>query len=329
MLNVALDPARSAAVRSMALRLIPNQTAALSVPVLAGIANENDINAALNEVVTQILASRSDEPAQAELRRIASSPQSAMAVKLEALAGLIHSAAKPETRAVLNAALQSGQSPLVREALRSLRGRLEAGDVEFVVKQIAAAPTAAEELSEQLLLAARSTPTAGLADLIISKLPARRSAEPPPGTDAALLNNGDPAAGRRLLFHPSGPLCATCHSVEGRGGAVGPDLSNMSKLTPTQLLESIREPSKEIAPAFTTFHLTLRDGRDVYGIDLFQDDKSAVTLRDATGATARYKNSDIVTREPMPVSMMPPGLTALMTAQELRDVIAFLHESPQ
>ncbi|MDB6175449.1 MAG: Cytochrome c [Chthoniobacteraceae bacterium] len=326
MVNVALDPARSPAVRSMALRLIPNGTAALSMPLLAGIM-KNDGPSVLSEAVTRILASRSDEPAQAELRRIAASTQAAITVKLEALAGLVHSVGNPETRAVLNAALQSGQSPLIREALRSLRGRLEASEVEFVLKQIAADPGAAEELGEQLLFAARATPLAGLADSVTAKLPAHIPAAPE--TDAAFLGKGDPAAGRRLIFHPSGPLCSACHSVEGRGGAVGPDLSDMSKLTPTQLLESIREPSKEIAPAFTTFHLTLRDGREAYGIDLFQDDKSAVTLRDATGATAKYKNSDIVTREPLPVSMMPPGLGALMTTQELRDVIAFLHESRQ
>src|SRR5207249_3576391 len=35
---------------------------------------------------------------------------------------------------------------------------------------------------------------------------------------------GDPAAGEAVFFGAGG--CATCHEVHGRGGIVGPDLSN-------------------------------------------------------------------------------------------------------
>ena len=136
----------------------------------------------------------------------------------------------------------------------------------------------------------------------------------------------DPDAGRRLFFHPNGPLCATCHQIEGRGYAIGPDLTSVWRNKPEQLIEAIREPSKEIAPAFAQWHVKLRDGREVLGIDQFVDSKSDFTLRDATGALAKYKFADVVEREPSPVSMMPPGLTDRLTPQEFADLVAYLRQ---
>ena len=46
---------------------------------------------------------------------------------------------------------------------------------------------------------------------------------------------------------------------------------------------AIREPSKDIAPAFTQWLLQLKDGRAVNGIDAFEDNKSQTLLIDAAG----------------------------------------------
>ncbi|MGV3534118.1 MAG: PVC-type heme-binding CxxCH protein [Chthoniobacteraceae bacterium] len=137
---------------------------------------------------------------------------------------------------------------------------------------------------------------------------------------------GDPAAGRRIFFHQFGPRCYTCHAVEGRGGTVGPDLTQLGSFTEEQLLEAIRNPSKDVAPAYTQWHLKLRDGREVLGIDQFEDNKSQLTLVDAAGAKAKYKFADLLSREPLDISLMPPGLDAALSPQELRDLIAYLRQ---
>jgi putative membrane-bound dehydrogenase-like protein len=143
---------------------------------------------------------------------------------------------------------------------------------------------------------------------------------------ALLALEGNPAAGRRLFFHPNGPRCYTCHTVEGRGTTIGPDLTQMGRFTPEQILEAIREPSKEIAPVYAQWHITMNDGQEAFGIDLFEDNKTTVSLLDATGRKAKYKIVDMVSREVLPISMMPPGLDATLTAQETRDLIEFLRE---
>ena len=69
-------------------------------------------------------------------------------------------------------------------------------------------------------------PFAGLtrhADLAARQLYSQ-PAGPGSGAGADGADGGDAAAGEALFFGRAG--CATCHEVNGRGGVVGPDLSN-------------------------------------------------------------------------------------------------------
>ena len=93
------------------------------------------------------------------------------------------------------------------------------------------------------------------------------------------------------------------------------------------MLEAIREPSEDIAPIYINWGVKLRDGREGNGIDLFIDNKSAFTLVDATGKQTQYKFAEVVSREPLPVSLMPPGLLDRLSESEVADLLAFLRES--
>jgi putative membrane-bound dehydrogenase-like protein len=261
--DIALDRKRKPELRALALRLLPVQHPALTLDALRALIAEPPLSAE----AAHILASRSDEPAQAEMRKLASDP--ATPVRAEALAGLVHSAGSPETRDLLQKAAASDYPIARREASRSL-------------------------------------------------------GQPLPATEASFWP--DPAAGRRLFFHPRGPLCATCHQIEGRGRAIGPDLTGVWRMSEEQLLEAIREPSKAIAPAFVQWHIKLRDGREATGIDQFIDNKSDFTLLDAAGTLTRFRFADVVEREPLPISLMPPGLIDGLTPQERSDLIAYLRE---
>src|SRR5919107_1632323 len=60
------------------------------------------------------------------------------------------------------------------------------------------------------------------------------------GSDPAAALPGDATAGEALFFGRAG--CASCHEVNGRGGVVGPDLSNAGRLTAPVLRQKIAEP---------------------------------------------------------------------------------------
>jgi putative heme-binding domain-containing protein len=116
--------------------------------------------------------------------------------------------------------------------------------------------------------------------------------------------------------------CIKCHSINHEGGNAGPDLAGVAKrLTPEKMLESVITPSAVVVPGFGLATVTLKDGSNVAGSLLKNDDKGAlVKLADGKEVTIAKDQIDKVTP---PVSPMPP-MGAVLTPTEIRDVIAFL-----
>jgi len=61
------------------------------------------------------------------------------------------------------------------------------------------------------------------------------------------MNSGGNADRGKIIFESANAQCAVCHKVHGKGGEVGPDLSQIGgKFDRTHLIESILDPSAEI-----------------------------------------------------------------------------------
>ena len=79
-------------------------------------------------------------------------------------------------------------------------------------------------------------------------------------TDAALdadreapeLKGGDWTRGREIFFNEKN-LCVKCHQVRGRGGRIGPDLSNLIHRDYVSVLRDIHSPSAAINPDYITY----------------------------------------------------------------------------
>jgi len=142
---------------------------------------------------------------------------------------------------------------------------------------------------------------------------------------AALARAGDAEVGRRIFFQPQGIGCAKCHRVEGRGGQVGPDLSHLPpNMSLQRLVESIVEPSKEIAPQYTSWLAVTEDGRQISGLLLRRNAQNDVTLLDPEGRTHQLSGKQIEEFVSQAKSLMPERLPERLTVQEFRDLIAFL-----
>jgi putative heme-binding domain-containing protein len=138
---------------------------------------------------------------------------------------------------------------------------------------------------------------------------------------------GSAAAGERLFYHAKGPGCFKCHRINGRGGIAGPDLSLIGRsLSRDKMIESIVTPSKEIAPAFTTWRITTVDGRERIAMIVGETHDSKFTIADSLGVVTQIHRNQIEERTPVPVSIMPENLPQLMTPDEFRDLLAFLME---
>ena len=139
---------------------------------------------------------------------------------------------------------------------------------------------------------------------------------------------GDIANGERVFFRPAS-ACATCHEVNGKGIDFGPKLSGIgTKLGKEALYLSILEPSAGISFGYEAWLLKLKNGTEALGI-VTSKTNDEITLRVPGGISTTYKTADIVSRKQLPTSIMPPGLQATMTPQDLVDMITYLQSLKQ
>lgn len=135
---------------------------------------------------------------------------------------------------------------------------------------------------------------------------------------------GDPVRGREVFFQAGASQCYQCHLVQGEGGKVGPDLSVIGqKLSKEALLESILNPSAAISHEYEVWLLRTEWEGFVSGI-LHSETADAVELLDATGATTRIETKDILERRKSTTSLMPTGLVAGLSVEELTNLVAYL-----
>jgi len=127
----------------------------------------------------------------------------------------------------------------------------------------------------------------------------------------------------KLVFAKQG-TCAKCHTVNGEGKNVGPDLSEIGrKLSKEALYESILFPSASISHNYETFVVETKAGAIVTGLLVSKTEKE-VTLKDAEALVRTFKTADIESLAKSPISLMPADLHQLITTQELTDVVEYL-----
>ncbi|MFT4641811.1 MAG: putative membrane-bound dehydrogenase-like protein, partial [Verrucomicrobiales bacterium] len=119
-------------------------------------------------------------------------------------------------------------------------------------------------------------------------------------------------------------ICATCHVVKGQGIDFGPNLSEIGdKLSIEGIYETILYPSNAISHGFHGVILTGNDDTQLGGY-IVSETAESVSVRMAGGVTQAMAVSSIKKRENLTQSLMPPGLAATLSTQELADLVAYL-----
>ena len=304
------NPAVPARLRGFALRLISPSHPKIKVPLLRELLAVND--PVLSIEVARTLVARDADDARALLAEIAADESRGAALRAEAIAGLSASAT-PEHHALLVKLAAHDSTNVRNEALRALRSSALDGAAKKSIAEPAKHHPESAALAKALLDPAT----------IHSGRPAFEDTDAWLNRLAALPGKADPEAGRRIFFHPRLAMCATCHRHSGRGNVVGPDLSLIARQSDLKgTLQSILEPSREVAPQFYPTLLKLKDGSDFIGIMLRSS--SIEVYRDLTGKERTFQKADIVERSELHTSVMPPGLVATLTDEELRDLLAFV-----
>jgi putative membrane-bound dehydrogenase-like protein len=136
---------------------------------------------------------------------------------------------------------------------------------------------------------------------------------------AVLALTANPPHGREIFR----TVCANCHRLDQEGHAVGPDLFDMRRQTKENILFHIIVPDAEVAPAFTPYVVETKDGRVFSGI-LASETATSVTLRGPLAQETSVLRSEIKKLEAAPGSLMPSGVEATISKQDLADLLGYL-----
>ena len=153
------------------------------------------------------------------------------------------------------------------------------------------------------------------AQSIIAFLRAGKAAEEPV--------TGDASAGQQLFFGTA--ACSRCHMVGGRGGRLGPDLSDIrNERKPSELRKAINLPDDSLRETFETVEVEFPDGTMLRGAAR-NEDTFSIQLMDASEKLHRLRKKDLkrVTRQQK--SLMP---VANLDAAQTDNLIAFLMKGP-
>ena len=146
---------------------------------------------------------------------------------------------------------------------------------------------------------------------------------------------GDPERGARLYATKGG--CAVCHAINGCGGAVGPDLTEVGRRrSPIYLRRALVDPNADVPQSFNPFRsdislpenflyvrVVTRDGTETSGIRL-NEDTFSIQIRELTGRIQSFFKSDLAELHKDFGKSPMPSYAMTFTPAELDDMVAYL-----
>lgn len=135
----------------------------------------------------------------------------------------------------------------------------------------------------------------------------------------ALTARGNIQNGQKLFVE----RCSSCHKLNQEGFAVGPDLSSAKASGKEKLLSSILDPNREVPANYLQFMVETKDEESWTGL-IASESATAITLRQAFGQERTILRKDIRKVQSLSQSMMPQGLEASLTPQDMADLLDFL-----
>jgi putative heme-binding domain-containing protein len=141
---------------------------------------------------------------------------------------------------------------------------------------------------------------------------------------AAGLKNRNFENGRKMF---SAVGCFACHRFGNDGGMTGPDLTSAGqRYTPSDLLDQVLNPSKEINEQFQPMVITRQDGERITGVIVNLNGDTVRVNTDPANPweLASVDRKEVKSIEPSKISLMPEGLLDPLTEEEILDLLAYV-----
>jgi putative heme-binding domain-containing protein len=122
-------------------------------------------------------------------------------------------------------------------------------------------------------------------------------------------------------------LCQSCHTMQGAGGAIGPDLSQLgTRFSAKDILVATLDPNATISDQYHATVLELKAGGSLVG-KITDEDAQNYYLSQNPFAPADIKKvpkNTVSLKKNSDISIMMPGLVNRLNEEELKDLMAYL-----
>ena len=130
---------------------------------------------------------------------------------------------------------------------------------------------------------------------------------------------GDPSKGRALAE----ATCMICHQIQGKGLAIGPDLSGAGAMGIDALLRNILQPGEQLESGYYRHDVTLKDGTLVSGF-LVSENPRQIVIRRIGADEQAIPRGRIASHHVSKQSLMPEGLIDGFSDAQIADLFAYL-----
>lgn len=130
---------------------------------------------------------------------------------------------------------------------------------------------------------------------------------------------GDAKKGQQVFA----TICITCHKHGSLGVDVGPPLSDVKVKPPEALLSDILDPNRMFEARWSAYSIETKDGRVLSGL-VQSETQDSVVLAMMGGAKETLSRSAIKDMKSLDRTLMPDGLEAAISKEQMSDLLAFL-----
>lgn len=140
--------------------------------------------------------------------------------------------------------------------------------------------------------------------------------------NAAAPISGNAQHGESLFFGKA--RCSDCHSINGKGGFIGSDLSDYAAgSSAAEIKNAITNPDIDAQQSRNKTLVTLRDGRSWEG-SIRNEDNFSLQLQSLDGAFHLIQKSEVAVMKPANQPLMPDDYGKSLSPAELGDIVGYL-----
>lgn len=136
--------------------------------------------------------------------------------------------------------------------------------------------------------------------------------------------SGAPENGREIFI----ARCAACHQLGGEGYRLGPDLVGAKVHGQNFLLSALLQPNAAVRPGFEARVVEMKTGETVVGL-VTDENLATLTVSQPGGVRTVWPRANVRSVQTQSWSLMPVGLEAGLSPQDLADLLGYIMATPR